>query len=264
MRKRSANSAPIAVADLADVGEGAEVVIVCVFTDEQVAAGVPRERPALRHAARRRRSSSTRPEARAPPRPSPHAPGIDVLDAPVSGGPHNIAAGQVTLFVGGDDDAVARGSGQCWPPTRDPILHVGRTRCGPAVKLVNNTLFAAQIGLLAEAVAAGRPARRRRGRAARGDDARQRRAVARSAISSQRRASVEAFIDAVGEFIGKDVAVVRKIVAELGERPRRPRRRHQRRNPTMKQRRFYVLEWHLVRHTVDVTRYAASRNGCGR
>ena len=34
--------------------------------------------------------------------------GVDVIDAPVSGGPHDIAAGQVTLFVGGDDDAVAR------------------------------------------------------------------------------------------------------------------------------------------------------------
>ena len=77
-----------------------------------------------------------------------------MVDAPVSGGPHDIAAGQVTLFVGGADDAVARvrpvlgGYG-------DPILHVGPHRCGPAVKLVNNTLFAAQIGLLAEAVRLG-------------------------------------------------------------------------------------------------------------
>ena len=33
---------------------------------------------------------------------------IDVVDAPISGGPHDVAAGQVTLFVGGDDDAVAQ------------------------------------------------------------------------------------------------------------------------------------------------------------
>ena len=32
--------------------------------------------------------------------------GVDVVDAPVSGGPHDIAAGQVTLFAGGTDDAV--------------------------------------------------------------------------------------------------------------------------------------------------------------
>ena len=31
-----------------------------------------------------------------------------------------------------------------------------------------------------------------------------------------RRGSVDAFIDTVGEFVGKDVAVVRKAAAELG------------------------------------------------
>ena len=55
--------------------------------------------------------------------------------------------GQVTLFVGGADDAVERG-----PPVLagygDPILHVGPLGAGQEVKLVNNTLFAAQIGLL--------------------------------------------------------------------------------------------------------------------
>ena len=37
----------------------------------------------------------------------------------------------------------------------DPILHVGRTGAGQLVKLVNNTLFAAQIGLVAEGVRLG-------------------------------------------------------------------------------------------------------------
>ena len=37
----------------------------------------------------------------------------------------------------------------------DPVLHVGRTGAGQLVKLVNNTLFAAQIGLVAEGVRLG-------------------------------------------------------------------------------------------------------------
>jgi 3-hydroxyisobutyrate dehydrogenase-like beta-hydroxyacid dehydrogenase len=33
--------------------------------------------------------------------------GVSVIDAPVSGGPHDAAAGTLTLFVGGSDDTVA-------------------------------------------------------------------------------------------------------------------------------------------------------------
>ena len=72
-----------------------------------------------------------------------------MVDAPVSGGPHDIAAGQVTLFVGGEDDAVKRVR-PLLSTYGDPILHVGRTGAGQLVKLINNTLFAAQIGLVAE------------------------------------------------------------------------------------------------------------------
>ena len=100
--------------------------------------------------------------------------GIDVVDAPVSGGPHDIAAGHVTLFVGGDDDAVARVK-PVLSAYGDPILHVGRTGAGQLVKLVNNTLFAAQIGRGRRGRAAGRPAGHRGIRAARSADARQRR-----------------------------------------------------------------------------------------
>jgi 3-hydroxyisobutyrate dehydrogenase-like beta-hydroxyacid dehydrogenase len=56
----------------------------------------------------------------------------------------------------------------------DPILHVGPLGAGQKVKLVNNALFAAQIGLLSDAV------------------------------------------ELAGAFVGKDIAVVRQIAAELG------------------------------------------------
>ena len=64
---------------------------------------------------------------------------VDVVDAPVSGGPHDIAAGTVTLFVGGSDDAVARVR-PVLATYGDPILHVGPTGAGQLVKLINNTL----------------------------------------------------------------------------------------------------------------------------
>jgi 3-hydroxyisobutyrate dehydrogenase-like beta-hydroxyacid dehydrogenase len=139
--------------------------------------------------------------------------GIDVVDAPVSGGPHDIAAGRVTLFVGGDDDAVARAQ-PILTAYGDPILHVGRLGSGQLVKLINNALFAAQIGVVAEGVRLGEllgisePALLE--------------ALTHGSAGSRalgniiRAGSAAAFIDSVGDFIGKDVAVVRETVADLG------------------------------------------------
>ncbi len=45
-----------------------------------------------------------------------------------------------------------RGSGRCWPPTATRSCTSGALGAGQKVKLVNNTLFAAQIGLVAEGV----------------------------------------------------------------------------------------------------------------
>jgi 3-hydroxyisobutyrate dehydrogenase len=77
--------------------------------------------------------------------------GIEVLDAAMSGGPHDIAAGTLTLWVGGDEALLTRvrpvlGS------YASPILPVGAVGNGQRVKLVNNALFVAQVGLAIDAV----------------------------------------------------------------------------------------------------------------
>jgi len=203
------------VTDLADVGAEADVVVVCVFTDEQVqqvclesvlmstmhagsvlvihTTGSPRTVEAIAAEA--------------------ESHGVAVVDAPVSGGPHDIAAGQVTLFVGGSDDAVEQAR-PALASYGDPILHVGPIGAGQGVKLVNNTLFAAQIGLLHEGVRLGD----RLGIDERGllDAIGHGSAASRVASIVGARGSVDAFIEMVGEFVGKDVAVVRKTAAELG------------------------------------------------
>ena len=203
------------VTDLADVGSDADVVIVCVFTDEQVqqvcleSVLLPTMRPGavlVIHT-----TGSPRTVASVAAEAASH--GIDVIDAPVSGGPHDIAAGQVTLFVGGSEDTVEQAR-PVLASYADPILHVGPIGAGQAVKLVNNTLFAAQIGLLREAV--------RLGDRLGVDEQRLLDAIGHGSAASRvagivgARGSVDAFIDMVGEFVGKDVAVVRKTVAELG------------------------------------------------
>ncbi|HEY9264460.1 MAG TPA: NAD-binding protein, partial [Mycobacterium sp.] len=138
---------------------------------------------------------------------------VDVVDAPVSGGPHDIAAGSVTLFVGGSDDAVARVR-PVLEAYGDPILHAGPTGAGQLVKLVNNTLFAAQIGLVAEGVRLGSRLGVEEGPllTALTHGSAQSRVLSMIASAG----SADAFISAVGEFISKDVAVVRNTVGELG------------------------------------------------
>ena len=210
-RKAAQELGAQAVTDLAGVAEGTDAVVVCVFTDEQVrqvclesdlVAAMPPDAVLVVHTAGSPRTAEAIANR-----------GLRVVDAPVSGGPHDIAAGHITLFVGGDDDAVAH----VRPLMRaygDPILHVGRTGAGQLVKLVNNTLFAAQIGLVAEGVRLG-------GRLGVEEPALLA-ALTHGSASSRalgnitRAGSAAAFIDAVGDFIGKDVAVVRETLAELG------------------------------------------------
>ncbi len=140
------------VDSLAELGAGNDVVIVYVFSDEQVrtialdggladamepgsvmmvtTTGSPRTVEAIhgRVAAR----------------------GVGVVDAPGSGGPAQVADGTLTLFVGGADADVAR----CRPvfdAYAATIVHFGALGAGQKVKLLNNLLFGAHVELALEA-----------------------------------------------------------------------------------------------------------------
>ncbi len=204
-----------AVAETAAVSADAEAVLVCVFTDQQVrdicltdgvVAAMPAGSVLVLHTTGSPRTVERIADAAAPR-------GVEVVDAPVSGGPHNAEAGALTLFVGGADDTVAslRPVLSCYG---DPVLHVGPLGAGQKVKLVNNALFAAHIGLLADAVELGA----RLGVT----ESALLSALPRGSASSRAleivaaRGSVASFIETAGEFVGKDIAVVRDIAAELG------------------------------------------------
>jgi 2-hydroxy-3-oxopropionate reductase len=204
-----------AVADIVDVTAAADVVVICVFTDDQVRQicledGVLATMSPGSALVVHTTGSPRTVEAIA----VRGAPGdVDVVDAPVSGGPHNAAAGALTLFVGGADEAVARVRPvlSCYG---DPILHVGPLGAGQKVKLVNNALFAAQIGLLSGSIELGArlgvPESTLLNALPHGS------AASRVLDIVARGGSVASFIDTAGEFVGKDVGVVRSIAAELG------------------------------------------------
>lgn len=202
-----------AVNEAAEAGADADAVVLCVFSDQQLrdvcldTALLPTMPPGSVLVVHTTANPNTV-EAIAE-----RANGVDVLDAAVSGGPHDIAAGRLTLFVGGADQALDRVRPLlgCYG---DPVLHVGPTGAGQKVKLVNNALFAAQIGLLAESIRLG-----------------ERLGVPESTLlvalqhgSATSRVlnlvaaggSVASFIEVAGDFVGKDVAVVRGLAEELG------------------------------------------------
>jgi 3-hydroxyisobutyrate dehydrogenase-like beta-hydroxyacid dehydrogenase len=79
--------------------------------------------------------------------------GIRVIDAPVSGGPSDAAAGTLVLFVGAEEADLA-----AVRPLLDllgRVVHVGGVGTGKAMKLVNNTMSIGNLALSAEALGLG-------------------------------------------------------------------------------------------------------------
>lgn len=81
--------------------------------------------------------------------------GVTLLDAPVSGGPAGADAGTIAIMVGGDSRAFERirPSLESISPN---VMHCGEIGNGHVVKLVNNTIAAANRIAMLEAVAMGR------------------------------------------------------------------------------------------------------------
>jgi 3-hydroxyisobutyrate dehydrogenase-like beta-hydroxyacid dehydrogenase len=202
-------------AQAAAVAEKADVACVCVFSDEQVRqlcladgliAALPEGAGLVIHTTGSPRTALQIAAAGA-------RRGIAVIDSPVSGGPHDIAAGRITLLVGGAEADVER----VRPLLRaygDPILHVGPLGAGQAVKLVNNALFAANIGLVAQAVRLGEqlgvPEEGLLAALPHGS------AASRGLTVVAGRGSVATSARMLAEFLGKDVSVVREVAAGLG------------------------------------------------
>ena len=63
--------------------------------------------------------------------------GVDVVDAPVSGGGVAAAEGKLLVMVGGDDAVVDRVR-PVFATYADPVLHLGSLGSGQMAKLLNN------------------------------------------------------------------------------------------------------------------------------
>ncbi|MFW0785585.1 NAD(P)-dependent oxidoreductase [Gordonia sp. CPCC 206044] len=215
VRERLAAAGALPVADIADVVTAStEVVLITVLTDDQVRE-VCLSTPLLSYA-----SAGTTLVIHTTGSPTTSAlvaeklssQRVSVVDAAVSGGPHDIAAGRLTVFIGGDDRSVEK-----VVPTlaayANPVVPVGELGSGQRVKLVNNAIFTAQIGLIRAGITLGEQLGL--------DEAALLSALPHASADSRalagvvRRGSVDAFIGSVRQFVGKDVEVVRGVAAEL-------------------------------------------------
>jgi 3-hydroxyisobutyrate dehydrogenase-like beta-hydroxyacid dehydrogenase len=157
VRARRVDVAEVVVAQGArvvdDLGgfDDREIVIVCVYADDQVreigstlVAGMRSDATLVVHTTG---SPATVVDLAAV---RPGDGGVRVLDAALSGGPADVAVGRLTLLVGGEQSTLD-GVRPVLQAYADPILHVGALGDGMRVKLVNNALFGAQAALVAEA-----------------------------------------------------------------------------------------------------------------
>lgn len=77
--------------------------------------------------------------------------GVEVLDAPVSGGQRGAEDASLAIMVGGTADAFARGA-PLLEAMGSTVVHVGAAGAGQTVKAANQVLVGGTIGLVAEAL----------------------------------------------------------------------------------------------------------------
>jgi 3-hydroxyisobutyrate dehydrogenase-like beta-hydroxyacid dehydrogenase len=204
------------VAEPAAAAVGAELVLVCLYSDAQLAQVGPAVVDALPAGALLASHVTGDPALLLGLAGRGAARGVSVLDAPVSGTAADIAAGRLTVLLGGEDEA----AGRCTPVLRayaDVVLRTGPLGSALATKLVNNLLFAATTQLVAEAVALGEQLEVP---AATLLSALQVCSGSSHAASLVARApDLAAHAAAVGPFLRKDVAACRDTAAALGVGP---------------------------------------------
>lgn len=156
VRERLAAAGAVPVDSVAEVARDAGVVISCLFSDAQlleVAGGadglLANVAPGTVVVSHTTGNVSTLTDLTA------KFPDPVLVDAPVSGGAHDIEAGTLTVLLGGPDDAVARVR-PVLAAYADPVITTGELGTALNLKLINNVLFAANAQLAAAAVALGK------------------------------------------------------------------------------------------------------------
>jgi 3-hydroxyisobutyrate dehydrogenase-like beta-hydroxyacid dehydrogenase len=205
-----------AIADsVADLARDSDILISCLFSDAQLRetglgpdgfiANAKSGSVFVSH------TTGTLSTLKALENGSPAAPII--LDAPVSGTADDIAAGTLTVLIGGPSDAVAAVT-PIVSAYADPVLATGALGSALALKLINNVLFAANAQLLAAATQLGEQL---------GVEPtvllstlQVCSASSHAAAHAHRIGGMDRFAELAGPFLRKDIAACREAATEAG------------------------------------------------
>ena len=200
---------------VADLARGSNILISCLFSDAQLRETglgpdgfIANAKPGAVFVSHTTGTLSTLEALRDG---SPAAPVI--LDAPVSGTADDIAAGRLTVLIGGPTDAVAAVT-PILAAYADPVVATGALGSALALKLINNLLFAANAQLLAAATQLGT-------QLGVAPDVllstlQVCSASSRAADHAHRIGGMQRFVELAAPFLRKDIAACRDAVAEAG------------------------------------------------
>jgi 3-hydroxyisobutyrate dehydrogenase-like beta-hydroxyacid dehydrogenase len=215
VRNDCAAAGAVASGDLGAVVCDADVVLVCLFSDTQVrelALGPNGFLAAAKQGATIALHTTGSPETAHALAASGADRDIRIVDAPVSGSAEDIAAGRLTVLLGGDAVDVSRVR-DIVAAYSEPVLTLGSLGSAQIVKLLNNVLFAAHVQLAGEI--------ERITTAIGVDIGLVAAAIQRSSGASyamglvEMMGSVEGLAQGAGPFLYKDVTTVRRVAAEL-------------------------------------------------
>jgi 3-hydroxyisobutyrate dehydrogenase-like beta-hydroxyacid dehydrogenase len=205
-----------AVADsVAELARGSDVLISCLFSDAQLRETglgpdgfIANAKPGAVFVSHTTGTLSALEALHG----SSAAPPV-ILDAPVSGTADDIAAGALTVLIGGLSDAVAAVT-PILAAYADPVVATGALGSALALKLINNLLFAANAQLLGAATQLGTQL----GVAPDVLLSTLQVCSARSHASeqAQRIGGMDRFAELAGPFLRKDIAACREAATEAG------------------------------------------------
>lgn len=197
----------------AEAAEGAEVVLVCLFSDQQLLEvstdllAVLQPGAVVASHVTGRRATIQELGARAAQL------GAHLVDAPVSGGEDEIRAGRLTVMLGGAEAAVSKVAAVV-AAYADPCIRTGVLGSALAVKLVNNLLFATHAQTAAAAIELGERLGVEQEALLQVLQSASGRSYAAAALGPL--GPVSGWSDVVGEFMRKDVAALQAELEDAG------------------------------------------------
>ncbi|MGB8390011.1 NAD(P)-dependent oxidoreductase [Mycobacterium sp.] len=156
VRSRLADQGAAVAASVAGLAADSDILISCLFSDAQLRATglgpegfIANAKPGAVFVSHTTGTAATLTELADSAASAPA-----ILDAPVSGTADHIAAGTLTVLVGGRGDDVQRVR-PILAAYANPIIATGELGSALRIKLINNVLFAANAQLLAAAAQVG-------------------------------------------------------------------------------------------------------------